>query len=224
MRSGKFLKITVIKYGETDIHEKMAFQDGNPEIKIPIDLLFFLIETKDKKILVDAGCDTMPGFTLKKFKKPVDVLESSGVLRDKITDVLVTHAHHDHIDGVRYYKNARVILHKDEMVRAEKYLSENTKIVTFEDEYKITDDIKIKHIGGHSAGSSIVLVDTDAEKLVLCGDECYLRENLVKQMPTGSSVNVKKSTDFVNEYRKKCYRTILFHEPGLIDNIGSRRI
>ena len=55
MRSGKFLKITVIKYGETDIHEKMAFQDGNPEIEIPIDLLFFLIETKDKKILVDAG-------------------------------------------------------------------------------------------------------------------------------------------------------------------------
>lgn len=218
------MNITVFKYGETDITEKMAFCGGNPEIKIPIDLLFFLIETEDKKILVDVGCDTMPGFVLKRFKKPVDVLEDCGVSRDEITDILITHAHHDHIDAVRYYKNAKIVIHESELISAKKYVSENTEIKTFEDELKITEDIIIKHIGGHSKGSSVVLVNAGDERFVLCGDECYLRENLTKQKPTGSSIDIKKSTDFVREYGKDSYRTILFHAPELIDDIGSKRI
>lgn len=202
----------------------MAFVNGNPDVKIPIALLFFLIETDNKKILIDVGCDTMPGFLLSKFKKPVEVLEDFGVSKDDITDVLITHAHHDHIDGLRYYKNANVIIHKKETDKAQKYLSEDTKLKTFEKEFSVTENVIIKHIGGHSPGSSIVLVYTEDKPIVFCGDECYLRENLLKQKPTGSSADIKKSTEFVTEYSKPEYKTILLHDAELVKDIGAKRI
>ena len=105
---GFVMRLIAFKYGTTEIAEKMAFQGGNENTKLPISLLFFLIEYKNRKILIDVGCDTMPGFELFEFKKPVEALESYGVNRVDITDVIITHAHLDHMDAIRYYPNAEV--------------------------------------------------------------------------------------------------------------------
>ena len=63
------MKLTAFQYGKTDLTLRAVFQDGKEEEKIPISLLFFLIETENRKILVDVGCDTMPGFELFEFKQ-----------------------------------------------------------------------------------------------------------------------------------------------------------
>ena len=78
------MKLTVFCYGTTEIDEHMAFQNGDKQKKIPISLLFFLIQTDKKNILVDVGCDTMPGFPLYTFCSPVEVLEKTGISRDEI--------------------------------------------------------------------------------------------------------------------------------------------
>lgn len=93
----------------------MAFKDGNEKIKLPIALLFFLIEYQDKKILIDVGCDKM-----------------------------------------------------------------------------LFDNVEIKHIGGHSPGSCIVLIRMNEKNYVLCGDECYTVQNLLQKKPTWSSYCAKK--------------------------------
>ena len=215
------MKLTAFNYGKTEITEKMAFQNGSPDVGLPIALLFFLIETKDKKILVDVGCDTMPKFTLFEFQNPVDVLESSDINRSEITDILLTHTHHDHIDALRYYPQANVYLHSSEYEKALKYSSDSSKLHTFDDSFSITEDITIKHIGGHSRGSSIVLIN---DTYVLCGDECYTWENLLQNKPTGSSFCIEKSIAFVEEYRKPCYKQILFHDPLLVEELGYKVI
>ena len=56
------MRLIAFNYGTTEITGNMAFQAGDKSVKIPIALLFFLIEDGDRKILVDVGCDTMPGF------------------------------------------------------------------------------------------------------------------------------------------------------------------
>ena len=108
------MRLIAFKYGATEITERMAFQDGSEDVKLPVSLLFFLIEHKNKKILVDAGCDTMPGFKLIEFEKPARVLESYGIKCTDITDVIITHSHHDHIDAVYNYRNANIYLQKEE--------------------------------------------------------------------------------------------------------------
>ena len=214
------MKLTAFKYGVTEITDSMAFQNGNKEIKIPISLLFFLIEHDGKKILVDVGCDTMPGFELFEFQKPVEVLESYGVKRTEITDVVITHAHHDHIDAIRYYPQATIHLHRNELEEAKTYLSPDSKVSLVDDSKVMADNVEFKYIGGHSKGSGIVIIKTDGKDYVLCGDECYTKENLLYKKPTGCSCSIDKSIMFVEEYGKDCYIPILFHDADVVTHIG----
>ena len=144
----------------------------------------------------------MPGFELFEFEKPVKVLEMYGIKRDEITDVIITHPHHDHIDALYNYPKANIYLQKDALKSAEKYLHNTKQISTFDENKKILDRIEIKHIVGHSVGSSIVLVNCVNDIYVFCGDECYTKDNLLKCKETGSSISLPKSKCFVEEYRK----------------------
>lgn len=218
------MKLIVFKYGATEITEKMAFQNGNEKIKLSVALLFFLIEHKNKKILIDVGCDTMPGFELSEFELPVNVLETYGVKRTEITDVIITHSHHDHIDSLYNYPQATVYLQEKELKFAEKYLGDEKQISLFKEHQKIFDNIEVRHIGGHSAGSSIVLVHCDKYVYVLCGDECYTKANLLTGKPTGSSVSLERSQNFIDEYKKDKYIPVLFHDPDLLSEIGFKII
>ena len=216
------IKLTALQYGKTVITQRMAFFDGQETLKLPISLMFFLIEEGERKILVDPGCDDLPGFELYDFECPVNVLKKHGVSPDKVTDVLITHAHHDHIDCVRYYNNADVHIQEEEAKSGKKYLVNPERVHTFKNEANISNSIKMKCIGGHSIGSSIVLIELDHTTYVLCGDECYTKENLLFLKPTGCSCNRKMSAFFVNEYSRSCYTPIIFHDGQLVGENGAK--
>ena len=203
-------------------HRKMAFCDGDENIKLNISLMFFLVEHGKRKILIDTGCNTMPGFELSQFEYPVNVLENYGVQRTDITDVIITHAHHDHIDAVGSYPQATVHIHKNELEISGKYLANSKYVTTFDKSESIDDILEIKYIGGHSPGSSIVLIKCGGDTYVMCGDECYTHRNLLENKPTSSSFSPVKSACFVNEYRKEKYIPVLFHDPELVTETGAR--
>ena len=211
------MKLTAFQYGKTELAEAMIFENGSFDIKQPIALLFFLIETEGRKILVDVGCDTMPGFPLFEHKSPVEVLEEY-TSRESITDVIITHAHHDHIEAVKYYKNARIHLHRDSLKYAEPYSIEG--LSPFDESFTLCDGVEVIKIGGHFFGSCIVRIGD----FVLCGDECYSEKNLTDLIMTGSSVNRENSLAFLEEYSKPCYRPILFHSPSVVGYVGRKTI
>lgn len=218
------MKLTAFKYGETQITERNAYLNGDNNIKIPISLLFFLIETDGRRILADVGCDTMPGFEVSSFEKPIELLSEYGITVDEITDILITHAHHDHIDCLHYFEKANVYIHKAELDDAKEYFSKKQNVFAFENSVHICDGITMKHIGGHSEGSSVILLSYGEREYVLCGDECYTKENLQKCIPSGSSYCVEKNVNFIKTYRNPSYITLLFHDAKLIEKTGFRRI
>ena len=85
------LSLYCLKYAESVLPENMVFIDGSKEKTIPISFAVYLIKSGNRNILVDAGCDTMPGFIMKKFYSPVFVLKKAGLSADEITDVIITH-------------------------------------------------------------------------------------------------------------------------------------
>ncbi len=216
------MKLTAFCYGTTEINERMAFQDGNERKKIPISLLFFLISADGKQILVDVGCDTMPGFPLYTFCSPVQVLEAAGINRSKITDIVLTHTHHDHADALRYYPGAKVYVQQSEAELAKNYMPEPKNLVCFAQQTEVAKGVTVRHIGGHSVGSCVVHITVGKQKIVLCGDECYTRENLTCQKPTGSSLDLEKSIRFVQEYSAFGPHAVLSHDLAVLDTIGSR--
>jgi alanyl-tRNA synthetase len=56
----------------------------------------------------------MPGFEMEDFVGTVAALEEKGYTPEDITDVIITHADHDHIECVKYFQNATIYIQKDE--------------------------------------------------------------------------------------------------------------
>ncbi len=214
------MKLTAFQYGKTELAEHCIFAGGDPDKKSPIALLFFLIEDGAQKILVDVGCDTMPGFDLFEFQKPVEVLESCGICRDEITDIILTHGHHDHIDALRYYPTASVFVHQDAVSSLMGYLPDYTKVQAISDYAAIGRGITLQYIGGHAVGSSVVLIKRSNTTYVLCGDECYDKKGLTEGIVTGSSICPEKTKAFLEEYGKPGYTPVLSHDPDLVGKIG----
>ena len=206
------MKIVHLQYGESVLSEKMIFVNGD-ETKLR-DIVFkvYLLITDEKYILIDAGCETMPGFEMKNFIGTVKALENSDISTDKITDVIITHAHHDHIECVKYFKNATIHIQKDEYVRGMQYIPDEIRVNLFEDEYEFSSYLKIIKIGGHSKGSCIVEINKENKTFVIVGDECYLKECLINKIPTGSSFNQDASRRFIEKYSEPQYDILLCHD------------
>ena len=218
------LSVYSIKYGETTLPESMLF-DGSSSIKpIPISFAFYLIETEDKKILVDAGCNAMPGFNMKKHYSPAFAIRTVGVTADEITDVIITHAHHDHIEAVSCFKNAVVHISEEEYINGEKYIPDNMMVSVFKDKYVIAPQITVIKWGGHSVGSAIIEIKDNDVTHILAGDECYVNANIENKICTGTSCNKEKSLDFIKKYSNKKYSVHTCHDILLKTEIDLKNI
>ena len=206
------MNIITLKYGETVLEEGDIFKGGRMDVYLPISFTIYLIQTEDKNILVDAGCDDGAGFKMSIFKSPVDVLSDYGLAPEDITDVIITHSHYDHTQAIKYYKNATVHIQKDEYEKAKKRIPKDFHVHLINDEFALEENIVIKKIGGHSTGSCIVLADN----YVFCGDECYYEKNLTDKISTGISCNEAASEAFIKEYSESKYTPLLFHDPEII--------
>ena len=206
------MKIIPITYARSVIPESMAFRHGAKDKKLPIDFIIYYVETCGRRILIDAGCDTMPGFEMQDFVGPVKALQLEGIDACDITDVVLTHAHHDHIEGVRHFSNAVIHIQKDEYAIGKNYIPEGFAVNTFDEELELCDNFKVLKIGGHSVGSCIVEI-VDGDKIcVVCGDECYVRRCLTERIPTGASYCRANSEKFVKKYSDPKYTVLLCHE------------
>ena len=210
--SAKKIEIIPIDYAKSTLPESWVFLKGDKDVKVPIVFRVFLLKTADRLILVDAGCVTMPGFDMVDFIGPIKALKNMGISVDDITDVILTHHHHDHIECVKEYKNAVVYIQKDEYEKGKQYIGTEQTVKTFDDEIQVCDGVKVIKIAGHSVGSSIVEIAGEDKPTIIAGDECYSRQCLIKKIPTGMSPNPEVSKAFVEKYGSDEYNVLLCHD------------
>lgn len=210
------IEIKAVVYGETELPESMVFAGGSEQVVYPIKLILYTVKTGKHLVLIDAGCDTMPGFPLRNFMSPATALKKAGIEPEQITDVIVTHAHHDHIDGVRHFPNSVIHIQEEEYQAGKNYIPGDFRVHTFRDHCVVACCLEVCRIGGHSPGSCIVKLNRDGERYVFCGDECYLRVCLDRKIPTGCSCNPEISRVFVETYGSGAYRVLLSHDPEIV--------
>ena len=165
------IEIIPVDYAKSVLPESWIFQNGAENKLRPIIFRIYLIKTESRLILVDAGCETMPGFDMKDFIGPIKALGNLGISPEQITDLIITHAHHDHIQCVKYFKNAVIYIQKDEYEAGKGYFTEKLDIRTFDEEMMICDGIKAVKIGGHSIGSSIAEITDGNGTYIIAGDQ-----------------------------------------------------
>ena len=62
-------KLHRITYANSTLPESYVFDGGREDKQIPIIFSVFLLRINGRNILVDAGCDTMPGFEMQNFNR-----------------------------------------------------------------------------------------------------------------------------------------------------------
>ncbi len=217
MKKGSF-SVTAIKYGETTLPMHMVFADSaGCDIKVLISLTLYLIETDERKILVDAGCDTMPGYDVKHYISPAEALRCYGVTPAEITDLILTHAHHDHAEAAYYFDRATVHIAEAECEKAKVkgFLPAHLHVVPFTERCEL-DGVTVSVWGGHTVGSAIVTFRHEGREYIISGDECYSRACLAEKRPTGVSCDPLKSLAFVNTYSNEKYTVLLAHDGAIL--------
>ena len=214
------MKITAIQYGKTTLGGNFVWEGGDENARYPIALLFFCVQTKDKTILVDVGCDVMHGFEVVDHVSPPLMLSRAGIAPESVTDVVVTHGHEDHAEAVHYYQNALITVHKNEAHRVKRYATKNQVLREIDKATEICNGVTVVPMMGHSQGSCVVEVETKDGTIVLCGDECYHKDCFANPAKSGGSINRQNTLAFFEKYGKDEYQKILFHDPDLVGETG----
>ncbi|MDY6915338.1 MAG: MBL fold metallo-hydrolase [Candidatus Cloacimonadota bacterium] len=164
------------------------------ENRVRLDINLLLIQIEDSNILIDTGIgnrniNKIPS----RFKCNNELVENKllkfNLTPAKIDTVVLTHLHFDHAGGI-YDKNGNLtfnralhLVQKKEWLAAQdKYrvdacsyktdltkLENSGKLQIIDGTYKISDDIKLKLVSGHSAGMQIVEIK-DEKLFYFCSD------------------------------------------------------
>lgn len=207
------MKLYAVKYAESMFGENHIFRGGSANVLLPIDFTLFLFEVQNRRILVDAGCDTMPGWDMKHFESPSVILERAGIPCSSITDVIITHSHHDHIEAVKYFKSAVIHIQGDEYELGKRYIPEGFTLDIFAEGCELCGGIRAVKIGGHSKGSCIVEFPMGEKTGVISGDEIYYKR-LIEDALTDEAL--REQSDFLKKYTNEKYNVLVMHQPEFL--------
>jgi glyoxylase-like metal-dependent hydrolase (beta-lactamase superfamily II) len=184
----------------------------NPPAKdsVHIDFSVWLIKGKNgKNILVDAGflpdIEDAKDFGLSLYIRPDSMLLQLGVKAGDITDIIISHPHWDHIDGLSLFPNAKVWMQKDDFtyfavgawqqnghhggfhprdVRLFTDLNLAGRLMLVDgDNKEILPGIKVFTGSRHTFNSQYVLVETGRQKIVLASDNIWVYYSLEHMVP-----------------------------------------
>jgi len=187
---------------------------ADPARNLDIAMLVLLVRGNGRNILVDAGFyrdHFFKEWRVSDFIKPSDALKPLGIKPEEITDIIITHLHWDHSDGMDLFPNARIWIQKDELqyYAGEGWQSKGTHggidpddVLTLVklntegrvglvngDAQEIIPGITCYTGGRHTYASQYVGVSTKAGRVVLASDNMYLYENLEKHVPIAATLD-----------------------------------
>lgn len=181
--------------------------------RMDIAMMVWLVTGGDgRRVLVDAGFyrdKFVERWHPRDFLRPSDAVTATGVRAEDITDIIITHAHWDHLDGVDLFPNARVWIQKDEYAyyvsddgsprnrgidpdnaAALRALERSGRLrLAAGDDQEILPGITCYTGGRHTYASQYVGVRTAAGTVVIASDNVYLYENLDRHVPIAQTLD-----------------------------------
>ena len=195
--------IEAIRYATVPGFPLSGLVMGAPETeKIDIAMVVWLIRGGGKAILFDTGFHRekwMKQFTVADYVRPDEAVRAAGSAPEDVTDVVISHAHWDHMGGIDLFPQATVWIQKDEFayytgaawqpdgrhggidpedVAALVRLNTEGRVRLIDgDDVEILPTIRVYTGARHTFASQYIRVGGEAP-IVLASDNCYLYRNL----------------------------------------------
>ncbi len=214
---------------------------ADPARKLDIAMIVWLVRGNGHTVLVDSGFyrdQFLKQWTVKDFLKPSEAVAQLGVKPEDVTDVIITHMHWDHADGMDLFPKAKIWIQKDEytyytgeawqqkkthggidpddvMAAVKLNLAGRLALVNG-DAQEILPGITCYTGGKHTWQSQYVGVSTKDGTVVLASDNMYLYENLEKHAPIAQTLDADsnlKALDRMKQLASKPSLIVPGHDP-----------
>ena len=243
--SGATYEVYALSYGVFLGFPVSALVAGaDKDRKIDLQMMIWLVKGPGgRNILVDTGCyheNVVKGKGIKNLIKASEAIAKLGLSAADITDVIITHMHWDHADGMDLFPNAKIWIQKDEYVyytglawQSEgKHggiepddvltlvrLNMDHKVNLVDgDNVEIIDGIRVYTGGRHTFASQYVGVRTPSGTVVIASDNMYLYENLEKHAPIAQTFDHDSNLKAQDRMRQIASRPDLIvpgHDPAV---------
>jgi glyoxylase-like metal-dependent hydrolase (beta-lactamase superfamily II) len=228
-----------------DFRVAQLVKGADPSRKLDIAMMVWLIKGNGRTVLVDSGFYREQFFKQWKvtdFIKPSDALAPLGVKPEDVTDVIITHMHWDHADGMDLFPKARIWLQKDEyqyytgeawqqkgthggidpddVLAAVKLNMEGRVSMVNGDAQEILPGITCYTGGKHTYQSQYVGVNTKKGTVILASDNVYLYENLGKHLPIAASLDFEsnlRAQDRMKQLAASPRLIVPGHDPAVLE-------
>jgi glyoxylase-like metal-dependent hydrolase (beta-lactamase superfamily II) len=241
-------EVYAVRYGSLNYPVSSLIDGADPSRRLDLAMMVWVIRgLPGHTILVDAG------FYRDKFiqqRRPTDMMKPSealaelGIAPGDVTDIIVSHVHWDHADGLDLFPNAQVWIQKEEY---EHHVGANGEVLdrTIDavdapmfaaikaagrmhlvagDAQEIFPGITVYTGGKHTFQSQYASVKTPTGTIVLASDNMYLYENLETHKPIAQTLDEASNLAAQDRMRTIASDPRLIvpgHDPAVFERFGA---
>ncbi|WP_412517236.1 N-acyl homoserine lactonase family protein [Actinomadura madurae] len=245
--NGATYEVTALRYGtrtgtKAEIYLNYAIY-GEPDEPLGMDYYCWVARNAARTVVIDTGFGPEGGARRGRTTvvDPVEALARAGVDAATVPQVIVTHAHYDHIGNLARFPAAEVIMARREFefwtgpyarraqfaVSAEEretsHLAEvrgQGRMTLIDEPYTVAPGIEVVPVGGHTPGQAIVLVATAGGQAVLASDSVHYYEEIERDRPFTFVADVEamyRGFDLLNEIVAAPGRVLVpGHDPDVL--------
>jgi glyoxylase-like metal-dependent hydrolase (beta-lactamase superfamily II) len=203
-------EVLAIRYGTRIAHKSETYLNyhvyGEPDEAVDMDYFCWLLRGDGRTVLVDTGFGAEAGARRGRTRlvDPLDALRGLGVEPGQVDQVVVSHAHYDHIGNLHRFPSAEVVIARAEYEfwtgpyagrtqfahsceAAElAHLAEiagQGRLRLVRDELDLLPGVGLTVVGGHTPGQLVVQVDAGERDVLLAADALHFYEELERDRP-----------------------------------------
>ena len=179
--------------------------EGDPPFP-GLDYFCWVLINGEQAIVIDTGMSQANARRAKRewLGSPADLLAGVGVRADQVRDVIITHAHTDHVGNLASFPAATFWIQREEMVAAtgtemtvpllrQAYSVDGTmelvrllydgRLRFLDGDGTFAPGVRYELLGGHARGQMILDVATDRGQIVLASDAVHLFDEARDERP-----------------------------------------
>lgn len=199
-------ELYALKYGERDTTACQFFYREASHEPITLHYYVWLILGGQHPVLVDTGFreEDARERGIRNYASPAATVERLGVKAEDVTVALISHLHWDHWSGHALFPRAEFWIQREEVAfwtgpiaRYDVYkqlanasalghlvtLNYANRIRLIEGDREVLPGLRVHWVGGHTAGSQIVSVETARGRVILTSDASHFYRNLERRQP-----------------------------------------
>lgn len=242
---GRAYEVLAVRYASRpttahDVFLNFEFY-GEPDRAVTMDYFFWIVRNAERTVVVDTGYS--PEASVRRDRPTLltmpQALRAAGVDPAGVGQVVLTHAHFDHIGGVSAFGAAEVVMTRAEYEfwtspvaqrrqfshSAERADLEHLRQVVEQDRmtlagpaHQLAPGVELLQLGGHTPGQAVVVVQTAAGPVVLASDAVHYYEEIEQDRPFNVVADLAamyRAFDRITELGEDGAAVVAGHDPAV---------